>query len=178
MSFIDSISTADESVSAIMQAYPEQATALMELTENIMRTGECAFSAKQRELIAAFSSGVNSCTYCYESHRAAAEAFGIDQQLLGAALADIDSSHVNENMKPVLHYVRKLTLFPTRMTQADADAIFNAGWKERDFHFTVMICSVFNLYNRIIEGYGVKNTSTYRLKSGAALAAEGYFPPD
>ena len=64
------------------------------------------------------------------------------------------------------------------MVQADVDAIFNAGWNERDFHFIVMICAVFNLYNRIIEGYGVENTSTYRMESGAALAAEGYLPPD
>ena len=98
-----------------MQAYPEQATPLMQLSEDIMRTGDCAFNAKQRELIAAFSSGVNSCTYCYESHRAAAQAYGVDTELLGAALKNIDSSQVGEAMKPVLQYVRILTLSPTNM---------------------------------------------------------------
>lgn len=178
MSFIDSLSPENESVAAIMQGYPEQAVPLMQLTENIMRTGECAFSAKQREFIAAFSSGVNSCTYCYESHRAAAEAFGVSHELLGAALSDIDSSQVERVMKPVLHYVRKLTLAPTKMVQTDVDAIFDVGWNERDFHFIVMICAVFNLYNRVIEGYGVKNTSAYRLDSGTALAVNGYLAQD
>ena len=37
-----------------------------------------------------------------------------------------------------------------------------------------MICGLFNFYNRLIDGYGVKNTADFRLSRGRALAEQGY----
>ena len=37
-----------------------------------------------------------------------------------------------------------------------------------------MICAMFNMYNRIMDGYGVKNTAEYRLSRGAVLKESGY----
>lgn len=71
-------------------------------------------------------------------------------------LSDLEASAVDTKLKPVLRFTRKLTQSPSRMVQADADAIFDAGWDEDCFHFTVMICSLFNFYNRLVDGYGVK----------------------
>lgn len=175
MAFVNSIPAAEESVSAVMKRYPAQAVPLTELTDIIMRSGRCAFSARQRELIAAFASGTNRCTYCFETHRATAEAFGVDEGLLGAMLADLEASPVEERLKPVLRYVEKLTRTPSRMVKADADAVFAAGWDENDFHFAVMICGLFNFYNRLIDGYGVENSAEFRLERGRALAEpKGY----
>ena len=53
---------------------------------------------------------MNTCTYCFGTHQATAEAMGIEPGLLDALLKDIDGAPVPEKMKPVLHYVRKLTL--------------------------------------------------------------------
>ncbi len=175
MAFVKSIPAAEESVSAVMKRYPAQAIPLTQLTEIIMRTGACSFSAQQRELIGAFASGTNNCTYCFETHRATAEAFGVDEGLLESMLDDLDASDVDERLKPVLRYVKKLTQTPSRMLQADADAIFAAGWTEDDFHYAVMICGLFNLYNRLMDGYGVKNSADFRLNRGRALAEpKGY----
>ncbi len=175
MAFVKSIPSAEESVSAVLRRYPAQAIPLTQLTDLVMRSGECRFSAQQRELIAAFASGTNACTYCFETHRATAEAFGVDEGLLGGLLDDVDASPVDERLKPVLRYVQKLTRTPSRMVQADADAIFAAGWDENDFHYLVMICGLFNFYNRLIDGYGVKNSAEFRLERGRALAdPKGY----
>ncbi len=175
MAFLKSIPATEESVSAVMKRYPAQAVPLTALTEIVMRTGECRFSAQQRELIAAFASGTNACTYCFETHTATAEAFGVDQGLLRALLDDIDLSPVDDALKPVLRYVRKLTQTPSRIVQADVDAIINAGWDENDFHYAVMICGLFNFYNRLMDGYGVRNTAEFRSTRGRALAEpKGY----
>lgn len=175
MAFVKSVPPAEESVSAIMRRYPAQAVPMTELTEIVMRTGACRFTPQQRELIAAFASGTNACTYCFETHRATAEAFGVDEGLLRALLDDIDASAVDEAMKPVLRYVGKLTRTPSRIVQADVDAIINAGWDENDFHYAVMICGLFNFYNRLIDGYGVTNTAEFRSSRGRALAdPKGY----
>lgn len=174
MAFVASVPEEEESVGAVMRRYPDQAVPLMEMTEVVMRTGSCAFSMEERELIAAFASGTNACTFCYNTHKATAEAFGVDSGLLESLLTDLDSAPIDENMKPVLRYAKKLTETPSRMVQADADAIFEAGWDEDCFHFTVMICAMFNMYNRIMDGYGVRNTAEFRQTRGAKLADVGY----
>ena len=174
MAFVASVPAAEESVGTVMRRYPDQAIPLMEMTEVVMRTGRCEFSLEERELIAAFASGTNACTFCYNTHKATAETFGVDAGLLESLLASVDESPVDDKMKPVLRYVKKLTETPSRIVQADADAIFAAGWDEDSFHFTVMICAMFNMYNRIMDGYGIRNTAEFRHERGALLAEQGY----
>ena len=87
---------------------------------------------------------------------------------------DLETSTVDEKLKPVLRYVAKLTKSPSRMVQSDVDAIFEAGWDEDCFHFAVMICGLFNMMNRLLDGYGVKNTAEFRLSRGKMLAESGY----
>ncbi len=174
MSFFDSIAVAEEGVAAVFKRYPQHGIPLTQLTEILMRTGDCQFSAKERELIGAFVSGTNACTYCYETHKAAAEAFGVDDKLLRDLLEDVDSSTVDDKLKPVLRYVKKLTESPARMVQDDVDAILNVGWDENSFHFVVMICALFNFYNRVLDGYGIENTPECRHSRGVMLADKGY----
>ena len=176
MAFVKSVAENEESVAAVMRRYPGQAMPMMEFSDNILRSGECAFTPQQRELIAAYVSGLNNCTYCYGTHKATAEAFGIGDGLLESMLVDLESADVEPAMLPVLRYAGKLTLTPSKMVQSDADAIFAAGWDEDCFHFTVMICGMFNMMNRIMDGYGVRNTAEFRLDSGRRLAEQGYKP--
>lgn len=174
MAFVKSVPEAEESVAAVLRRYPQQAILITELADVLMRSGNCAFTSEQRELIGAYTSGTNDCTYCYETHKATAEAFGIDENLLESMLSDLDTSAVDGKLKPVLQFARKLTETPSRMVQADADAIFDAGWDEDCFHYTVMICGLFNLMNRMMDGYGVKNTVEGRITRGRMLVDTGY----
>lgn len=176
MAFVDSVPENEESVAAVMRRYPGQALPMLQFSENIMRSGECAFTPEQRELIGAYASGLNNCTYCYNTHKATAEAFGVDETLLDVLVSDLESAAIDERMLPVLRFVKKLTRTPAQMVQADADAIFDAGWDEDCFHHTVMICALFNMMNRIMDGYGVKNTSAFRRERGTLLAERGYLP--
>ena len=62
---------------------------------------------------------------------------------------------VEPPMKPILAYAKKLTLAPARMTQADAGAVFAAGWSERALHDAVLTVCLFNFMNRLLDGHGV-----------------------
>ena len=95
--------------------------------------GDSQFSVKERELMAAYVSGLNACQYCYGAHSAVAELYGVPTQLLTDLVANAETADVDDKLKPVLAFLRKLTLTPTRMTQADADAVFAAGWSEQAF---------------------------------------------
>ena len=77
---------------------------------------------------------------------------------LGQNLGDDDTGAIDAKMKPILKFVRKLTVEPTKLTQADADAVFAAGWDEEALHFSVAICARFNLINRLVMGHGVEHS--------------------
>jgi alkylhydroperoxidase family enzyme len=42
------------------------------------------------------------------------------------------------------------------MSDTDPQAVFDAGCTSEELRDTVTICALFNFYNRLIEGYGVK----------------------
>lgn len=103
---------------------------LVEFSENVMR-GPSPLSPGQREFIAAYVSGLNACALCAGAHQAAASAFEIDSDVFAELMEDIETARVDENIKPILRYTKKLTLTPSRLVQADADAVFDAGWDGR-----------------------------------------------
>src|SRR5262249_61623663 len=53
-------------------------------------------------------------------------------------------------------FVKKLTLTSTRMTRADADAVFGAGWDEAALHSAIAVCCLFNFMNRLVDGHGIE----------------------
>jgi len=172
MSYLRSL-PADAVLLQVFQAYPDTSRPLLGYHEQVMR-GPSPFTIAERELIAAYVSGVNACTYCHGVHAATAEAFGVPSGLLTAALADLDSAPVDDRLRPVLHYVGKLTRTPSRMTEADADAVYAAGWDERAVHDAVLVCALFNFMNRIVEGLGISADEAYFEMSGKRLHTRGY----
>jgi hypothetical protein len=86
----------------------------------------------------------------------AARAFGIDPGLFDGLMADLETSEVDQKLKPILAYVGKLTRTPAFMTEADAQKVYDAGWDEQALFDAVSVCALFNFMNRIVEGSGIK----------------------
>ncbi|GAA4487525.1 carboxymuconolactone decarboxylase family protein [Actinoallomurus oryzae] len=154
MPFLSSLPDA-AGVLDVMKAFPEASAPLVDYHEVVLR-GPSALTVGERELIAAYVSGLNACHYCRGVHGAVAEAFGVEEGVLTALLADVESAPVRDELKPLFAYVRKLTLTPSRMAPADADAVFAAGWEEKALFDAVSVCALFNFMNRLVEGLGVK----------------------
>ncbi len=165
----------DAGVRHILQLNKPAGRALIEFHQALLR-GDSPLSASQRELIAAYVSGLNACQYCYGVHSETAKAFGIDEHTLKALLDEPDSAVVDEKLRPLLAYAKKLTLTPSRMTQADAAAVFAAGWSERALHDAVLTVCLFNFMNRLLEGHGCKGAPEIYAARGKALMDEGYAP--
>jgi alkylhydroperoxidase family enzyme len=89
---------------------------------------------------------------------------------------EIDTAAVDEKMRPVLRYARKLTQQPSSLAQADADAIFAAGWDETALYHTVAVTALFNLMNRLVEGMGIELDPAYVKPASERLAKRGYLP--
>ena len=65
-------------------------------------------------------------------------------------------------LKPIFHYVKTLTLTPAKVTDAQAQAIRDAGWEDRAIHDAVAVCALFNFMNRFVEGMGVESSEAVR----------------
>ncbi|MFD8499442.1 carboxymuconolactone decarboxylase family protein [Amycolatopsis sp. NPDC059657] len=164
---------ADSHLLQVFQANPATARPLLDLHEVVLR-GPSVFTPGERELLAAYVSGVNSCDYCHGIHTVTAEAFGVPEGLLTAALTDLDSAPIDDKLKPVLRYVGKLTRTPAKITAEDAEAVFAAGWDDSALHDAVVVCALFNFMNRMVEGLGIEAGPGYAATSGQRLHDIGY----
>ena len=145
----------------VMSKSPRMAIYLFKMTDEIMLS-EGPLTPAEREIIAAFVSGINSCSFCYRGHKAIAEIFGVDEGLIDQLVDDLNSTKISTEMKAALAYAKKLTETPSKMVQADADLLYAAGWDEAALMNIVEITAVFGMYNRIADGTGViaSNTKT------------------
>lgn len=157
----------------VFRAFPATSKPLLGYHETVMR-GPSPFTVGERELIAAYVSGLNDCAYCHGVHTQTAQACGVPAGVARAAVADLESADVAEKMRAVLRYVGKLTRTPGDLTQADADEVLAAGWDERALHDAVIVCALFNFMNRMVNGLGVRGNDEYFALSGKRLADIGY----
>lgn len=172
MSYLPSLKP-DAVLLDVFRAFPDAARPLLDYHEALLR-GPSPFTVAERELIAAYVSGLNACGYCHGVHSATARAFGVADGTLDALLADVDTAPVDERLRPVLRYVRKLTETPSRVTPGDAEAVFAAGWDEQALHDAASICGLFNLMNRIVDGLGLRAGDEYFALSSRRLTDIGY----
>ena len=141
-------------IAAMLGKYPRRGILLFKLLEDI-KSNSSPLNRSMRELIITYTSGLNQCDFCYNTHKAVSEQLGIDEKVFDQLKTDIDSAQVDERLKPVLRYVKKLTLTPDRITQADAQQIFDAGWDENVFLDVIFLCAVVNCMNRFVSGIGI-----------------------
>lgn len=174
MSFFPSLGE-NSAVRDVMRLNPEASRLLIAFHEVVLR-GPSPLSVEQREMLAAFVSGLNSCTYCHGVHAATAKAFGVDQHLLASLVSDPECRAAERQMRPLLRFVRKLTLTPAKMVEGDAQEVFDAGWDERALHDAVSTAALFNFMNRYVEGHGLQLDAAELAARGAGLAREGYSP--
>jgi uncharacterized peroxidase-related enzyme len=157
----------------VFQAFPQAARPLLEYHEVLLRR-ESPFTAGERELIAAYVSALNNCTYCRAVHSQTAVALGINAGVMENCISDSQGEDLDIRMRAVLAFVRKLTLSPTTISTADAAAIFAAGWNDRALHDAASICALFNLMNRLVNGLGIEAPEAYTRIAAQRLVDKGY----
>jgi uncharacterized peroxidase-related enzyme len=163
----------DATTKHVFTAHPEIYSHWVRVSEAILR-GLSPLTPAQRELIGAYVSSLNACQYCYGGHRAAAELFGVPPQTIDGLINDLTSAPIDSTLRPIFAFVRKLTLTPTRMTQADAAAVFAAGWDEAALHSAIAVCCLFNFMNRLVGAHGIKADGASFAERGRKHVEMGY----
>jgi uncharacterized peroxidase-related enzyme len=145
----------------------------LHVEEAVMREAS-AFTAGERELMAAYVSKLNSCTYCASSHSEAAVVLGVERHVLEALIADIDTAPIDGRFKPIFKFLEKLTLTSHKVVQSDADAVYAEGWGERALHDVIMVCCCFSFMNRLADGHGLPSDPSQFAARAKRHAEEGY----
>lgn len=166
---------ADAAVVDILGMSPQMGIALMHMHHEVMRAPS-PLSDGQRELISAYVSGLNKCRYCYGTHAACAEAFGTPRAVMERWYDDLEGCGVEEKMIPLLKVAKILTKDPSGMTEAAAQAVYDAGWDEQALHDAISVICCFNFMNRMLEGHDVHGHEALYEQRGQMLKTHGYLP--
>jgi len=165
MPFFESLAE-DSGPGAVFAKYSEIYRHWARMGEALIN-GPSPLTQGERELIQAYVAGIADCRYAYVAHRAAAEAWGIEVGLLDKLLVNPDTAPIEARFKPLFAFIRKLTLAPASVTQADADAVFAAGWDEKGLHDAIAVTARMNFMCRIVQGHGFIPMSPERAKTNA-----------
>jgi alkylhydroperoxidase family enzyme len=153
---------------AIITKYPEIYRPWSEMSQVLMN-GPSDLSQAERELIFAYAAGVSESEFVYVAHSEVAYAWGVPAGLLDELIVDIDNPRLDPKLRPLLAFVRKLVLTPKELTQADADAVFEAGWDEKALHDAIAVTARAAFMQRITQGHGF----TPMTREHAAESAKG-----
>jgi len=137
----------------VFARYPEIYRLWSEMSQALMN-GPSPLSQGERELILAYAAGLAGCRFVYAAHSEVAYAWGIENGAMDRLLENLETAPVTERLRPLLAFVRKLTLTPGRMSQADADAVFDAGWDEQALHDAIAVTARAAFMQRLVEGHG------------------------
>jgi uncharacterized peroxidase-related enzyme len=137
-----------------MRFRPETAKPLNELAEILLR-GPHTLTAGERELIAAYVSGLNECDFCCSSHSAfAAAQLDAGMSLVDQVRADLDSAPVSAKLRALLRIAGAVQETGRKVTPTLVEAARAEGATDLEIHDTVLIAAAFCMYNRYVDGLG------------------------
>jgi uncharacterized peroxidase-related enzyme len=148
----------------IFQRFPQTLGPLLRYHDAVLRDNikGSTLDAGEREFIAGFVSKLNACKFCTAAHDRITEGLEGDQHLqIEAAAENIDSAHITQKMKAILHFAKDLHEGVFAGNDGEAllkqaqDAITQAGGKPKDITLARHITGLFNLMNRMASGSGL-----------------------
>jgi uncharacterized peroxidase-related enzyme len=163
----------DAKVYEVFARRPDTFQPFVEACEKIMR-GPSALSAADRELLGAFVSSLNACPYCHDVHNEAVKAYGIAGELAKACRDDLAGAQLDEKLKPLFALVRKSTEAAYKVTDADFEAAYAAGWDDDAIQDAILVGCLFNFMNRLVSTLGIEADADYLAGAGPRLRDEGY----
>lgn len=112
----------------------------------------------EREALATVVSAANDCAYCVRHHAEALRAYWRDPARVEALIDNYRAVEMPDRLRTMLDYGIKLTRDPAAVTEADVQALRDAGFSDRDVLDINLVTSYFNFVNRIADGLGVSFT--------------------
>lgn len=161
-------------IRALLAFRPETAEPLGALANALLHAPN-SLTQGERELIAAYVSNLNSCTFCYRSHAAIA-ACHLGDAFVDEAVADPQTADLSPKMRALLALAAKVQQGGRAVGPWDVARARGEGATDVEIHDTVLIAAAFCMFNRYVDGLGAttpEDPAAY--KDRAALTAQhGY----
>jgi len=92
-----------------------------------------------------------------------------------AVLENYRTSPISNAEKELFAYLEKVNSNCASVEQADIQRLHQAGWTDEAIYDAILVCGLFNFYNRWIDANGVEAMSKQEhAASGKRLATRGY----
>lgn len=148
------------------------ASRLTAMGQTIMRRKR-GLSIGERELIGAFTSKLNECKFCCDSHTACAKEY-LGSDLVDRFIRDCDSEVLDSKMRALMCVsacVQELDRHGLPATIAVAKSL---GATDEEIHDTVLVTAFFSMCNRYVDGLGTTFNPGEPEAGGQGLAKFGY----
>jgi uncharacterized peroxidase-related enzyme len=131
---------------------PEAAKPMVDLVDLMLR-GPNSLSPGERELIGAYVSGLNDCSFCTDAHAAfAAAQLPEGMALVDQVRSDLDGAPLSPKMHALLRIAGAVQQGGKNVRREDVTAARQAGATDLEIHDTVLIAAMFCLANRYVDG--------------------------
>ena len=134
----------------------------------------------ERELIATFTSSLNDCVYCANTHGAIARyQLGGNAAVVEQVRRDPAEADISEKMKALLAIAGKVQQSGKKVGEEDIAVAREKGATDKEIHDAVLIAAVFCMFNRYVDGlatWAPEDPAVYDA-IGRQRAREGYKTP-
>lgn len=131
----------------------------------------------ERELIAAYTSGLNNCKYCASTHGAIAKwQLNGNENIVNGVINDPSTADISDKMKALLKIAAKVQEDGKKVSTEDIEFAKHEGATDKEIHDTVLITAAFCMYNRYVDGlatWAPDDPAVYDA-IGKQRASEGY----
>ncbi|MBM6405596.1 carboxymuconolactone decarboxylase family protein [Phycicoccus sp. CSK15P-2] len=112
---------------------------------------------RTKEVVAAWTSGLNQCPYCVGTHNYFARAFGGSPELTAAIErgAPVSELPVDEPLRTLLAFVEKVTRTPYKVVEGDWADTIAAGWTRDQVLEVLFTSALFCTITRLVDVTGL-----------------------
>lgn len=90
-------------------------------------------------------------------------------------LADYAAAPIPDAERALFAFIEKVNRDASSVCAGDIERLHAAGWTDEAIYDAVMVCGLFNFYNRWVDAAGVHEMAAEAHKaSGRRMAARGY----
>ena len=132
---------------------PETVEGHLSLGSAVTKDG--ALPKALKEQIALVVSGLNTSSYCIAAHMEVLHRLGVEKSLSRKLATDYANAPVDEKTRALFRAADKLTRTPDEFSQADINALRDAGWDNAAIFEAVTTTAFYNYVARISIGLGL-----------------------
>ena len=132
---------------------------------NDLMLGDSGLSKLEREMIAVAVSSINRCWYCQVAHGAAVRALSGKPELGEAMVMNWRAADLDARQTAMLRFAEKTTKASAETTEADRQALRDAGFSDRDIWDIASVVGFFNMTNRVASATGMQPNPEYHAQA-------------